>query len=116
VPDDDDNNNNNNNNADNAINSESPAEDVWQWWRISFSTNDARARHVEASRGKSSAAPKNADVIGYTVRKVREIEVLRAARDESRTVLLVYANSNAMSIREDPIPPPLRVRLGRFIF
>ncbi|KAE8381436.1 hypothetical protein BDV26DRAFT_255599 [Aspergillus bertholletiae] len=79
----------------------------WQWWRISFSTNDAKARQAEPQQGDTTT-PKNADVIGYTARKVREVEVLKAAREESKNVLLIYANGNAMNFREEPIPPPLQ--------
>lgn len=84
--------------------------DDWQWWRISFSAEDARTN--EASRTESRRRydiPRNADVAGFTVRKVREIEVLRAAREESNNVLLVYANSNAVNFGEGPAPSPLQV-------
>ncbi|KAE8326548.1 hypothetical protein BDV39DRAFT_176665 [Aspergillus sergii] len=81
--------------------------DEWQWWRISFSTDDAKARQAELQKSDASTS-KNADVIGYTARKVREIEVLKAAREESKNVLLIYANGNAMNFREEPIPPPLQ--------
>lgn len=53
--------------------------------------------------------PTNADVAGYTARPVREIEVLRAAREEARSVLLVYANENAVNFKEGPLPPQLQV-------
>ncbi|KAF9893937.1 hypothetical protein FE257_008908 [Aspergillus nanangensis] len=79
----------------------------WQWWRISFSTEDAKARQSKSSQGES-AGPKNADVIGYTATKVREVEVLRAAREESKSVLLVYAKDSALNIPEHPAPPQLQ--------
>lgn len=88
--------------------SESRTEKEWQWFRISFSTEDAKTRQAESSRD-SHAAPNNADVIGYTARKVREIEVLRAAREESKSILLVYANANAVSPQEGDLPPGLQV-------
>lgn len=92
---------------------ESTAGGAWQWWRISFSTDDAKTQEAEKNAQQSNesgpAAPRNADVIGYTTRKVREIEVLRAAREESRGVLLVYASENAMNIQEGPLPPQLQV-------
>lgn len=96
-----------------ASDSDSKADDGWQWWRISFSTDDAKRRQAERSTNESDrsdyVAPQNADVVGYTAHKVREIEVLRAARMESRTVLLVYANSRALSVPESPLPKPLQV-------
>lgn len=82
----------------------------WQWWRVSFSTEDAKARHAESGKPDSSV-PKDSDVIGYTARKVREIEVLHAAREESKTVLLIYANENALKVPEEPAPSQLLVRL-----
>lgn len=105
----------------------SSAHDEWQWWRISFSVDDAKARHAEATqtpavpslhqnsgiaqqqRNPRVPLPANMDVAGYTVRPVREIEVLRAAKEEARSVLLVYANENAVNFKEGPLPPPLQV-------
>ncbi|GKZ28622.1 hypothetical protein AbraIFM66950_010304 [Aspergillus brasiliensis] len=81
--------------------------DEYQWWQISFSTDDAKNRQVGASSGGDEALH-NSDVIGYTARKVKEIEVLRAAREESKNVLLVYANSNAMNVPEEPAPSQLQ--------
>lgn len=81
----------------------------WQWWRVSFSTEDAKARHAKSGK-PDSTVPKDCDVIGYTARKVREIEVLRAAREESKTVLLIYANENALKVPEEPAPAQLLVR------
>ncbi|RDW74370.1 uncharacterized protein DSM5745_07032 [Aspergillus mulundensis] len=81
-----------------------PKPDEYEWWRISFSVDDAKSRQAQTGH----PAPKEADVIGYTARKVREIEVLRAAREESKSVLLVYANSNAMNYKEEPAPAPLQ--------
>lgn len=80
----------------------------WQWWRISFSVEDAKAQRAE-SNPNGNAASNNADVVGYTARKVREIEVLKAAREESKTVLLVYAHDNAMKMQYEEAPPPLQV-------
>ncbi|KAL5002860.1 hypothetical protein BDV10DRAFT_156381 [Aspergillus recurvatus] len=81
-----------------------PKPDEYEWWRISFSVDDAKSRQAQTGR----SAPTDADVIGYTARKVREVEVLRAAREESKNVLLVYANSNAMNYKEEPAPAPLQ--------
>lgn len=101
--------------------------DEWQWWRISFSTDDAKARLAEetqtaASRPaadqqetrKKREIPRNTDVVGYTARKVREIEVLKAAREESSTVMLVYANEHAINFKESGLPPELQVRSETF--
>ncbi|KKZ63681.1 hypothetical protein EMCG_01988 [[Emmonsia] crescens] len=106
--------------------SANPTPDEWQWWRISFSVDDAKARHAEATqtpvvpsshqhpaiaqqqRRPKVPLPTNADVAGYTAQPVREIEVLRAAREEARSVLLVYANENAINFKEGPLPPQLQ--------
>lgn len=82
-----------------------------QWWRISFSVEDGKTKQAEKreAQGDNSTA-QNGDVVGYTARKVREIEVLRAAREEWRTVLLVYASENAMGLKVDEAPPQLQVR------
>ena len=96
---------------------DSMTNDGWQWWRISFSTEDAKTKQAEKDANRSNehgqAAPANADVIGYTARKVREIEVLHAAREESKSVVLVYARSTALNIQEGPLPPQLQVSLSQ---
>ena len=94
---------------ENAQESDARTDDEWQWWRISFSTEDAKTQQAESDHG-SHAAPSNTDVIGYTARRVREIEVLRAAREESRSALLIYASVNAVTAQEDQIQAPLQVR------
>ncbi|KAK2795274.1 hypothetical protein FQN52_006204 [Onygenales sp. PD_12] len=107
--------------------STSPTPDVWQWWRISFSVDDEKTRVAEAaetpavsSSQKNSTAgaqtrkrdrvqiPRNTDVAGYTAKPVREIEVLRAAKEEAPSVLLVYANENAVRFEEGLLPPQLQ--------
>lgn len=90
--------------------SDSKVCDGWQWWRISFSTDDAKQKRAEKTASNSDYPPQSADVVGYTTRKVQETEVLQAAGEGSRTALLVYANSNALSVLEQPLPPPLQVR------
>ncbi|KAL4916849.1 hypothetical protein BDW62DRAFT_185422 [Aspergillus aurantiobrunneus] len=82
-----------------------PKPSDYQWWRLSFSLDDAKSRQAQTGR---TSAPRDADVIGYTARKVREVEVLRAAREETKNVLLVYANSNAMNFKEEPAPAALQ--------
>lgn len=46
--------------------------------------------------------------IGHSIIKVKEYEVLRAARDETESVCLVYANENAMNFQSSPLSPALR--------
>lgn len=83
----------------------------WHWWRISFSTDDAKTQQAAKPENRRNKTNKtdNADVVGYSATKVREIEALRAAR-ESRSLLLVYANNNAVDFPHNPAQPPLQVR------
>ncbi|KAJ5689474.1 hypothetical protein N7462_003866 [Penicillium macrosclerotiorum] len=81
----------------------------YQWWRLSFSTEDGRTRQAAKREAQGdSAATQDGDVVGYTARKVREIEVLRAAREEWRSVLLVYASDTAMSGQLELAPTSLQ--------
>lgn len=91
---------------------EKSTSDSWQWWRISFSTEDAKARRAENGgdgHHHPAGAPQDADVVGYTARQVQEVDVLRAAREESKNVLLVYASRNAIDAPEAPAPAQLQV-------
>jgi hypothetical protein len=82
-----------------------------QWWRISYSTEDGKIRQAEKQKNHGpNPATHNGDVVGYTATKVREDEVLQAASDDWRSVLLVYASENAMRTPIDLAPPQLQVR------
>lgn len=59
----------------------------WQWWKLSFS--QGQAQPVSQTR-------------------VREIEALKAARDESNSALLVYASEKAVALERSNLPPQLR--------
>ena len=95
--------------SEDLIDLEESSPSPWQWWRISFSKDDAKAQHDRNSDSRKKAAPPpNTDIIGYTASKVREIEVLKATR-ESTNALLVYANANAVGFASQPLPPSLQV-------
>ncbi|KAJ5149250.1 hypothetical protein N7448_000828 [Penicillium atrosanguineum] len=80
-----------------------------QWWRISFSAEDGKARQAAKREAQGTqSASQNGDVVGYTAHRVREVEVLRAAREEYRSVLLVYANDNAVNAKVEAAPHALR--------
>ncbi len=110
----------------------------WQWWRISYSTVDAKPVSTTASPSASSPSgpnqgyeldgwgvPKgfvgdwarkarkereiNTDRAGFSVQKVREVEVLKAARDESTSALLVYASERAVNQEPVKLPSQLKV-------
>ncbi|DAA77218.1 TPA_exp: Uncharacterized protein A8136_6478 [Trichophyton benhamiae CBS 112371] len=104
-----------------------PATEQWQWWRFSFSVDDAKvgstrsaslkpSNQIEPSAsGPTSSKPvsratvaDNVDIVGYTACPVREIEVLHAAKEESSSVVLVYANEEAMSFEAGELPEPLK--------
>ncbi|KAL8826488.1 MAG: hypothetical protein Q9170_007380, partial [Blastenia crenularia] len=61
--------------------------DEWQWWKLNYEI--------------SAAHP-----ISRT--KVREIEVLKAARDEAPSAFLVYASERAMAVENGELPAPLK--------
>lgn len=82
----------------------------YQWWRISFSTEDGKARQAEKEAQGQKATAQNGDVVGYTTIKVREDEVLQAAREEWRSTLLVYASDIAMNTQVVAAPSQLQVR------
>lgn len=85
----------------------------YHWWRISFSAEDGKTKLAEkrAAQGGNNAS-QYGDVIGYTAKPVREVEVLHAAREEWRNVLLVYASENAMRVPEEAALSQLRVRFS----
>lgn len=61
----------------------------WQWWKLEYISNDAKP---------------------VVTTKVTEADVLEAARTESRSVILVYANERAISCPPTNLPPQLHVR------
>ena len=58
----------------------------WQWWKITYASGATRP-------------------ISYT--KLREIEVLKAAKDDAEQALLVYASDRAMAYEGKELPPQL---------
>ena len=58
----------------------------WQWWRLEYVSNDTKP---------------------VVTTKVSEDDVLRAARNESRNVLLVYADEHAIDYESTPLPSQL---------
>jgi hypothetical protein len=96
---------------------DSEPHDDYQWWRISFSAEDGKSRQAEKNQSQGyDAATENGDVVGYTIRKTSECEVLRAAREEWSSVLLIYASEKAVNAPVVPAPPQLQVRSTSFIW
>ncbi|MCJ1313804.1 hypothetical protein MMC25_007484 [Agyrium rufum] len=63
------------------------AADAEQWWKITYSIGESNP-------------------ITYT--RVREVEALKAARDEGPSALLIYASDRAMSCPQQPLPSELK--------
>jgi hypothetical protein len=109
-------------------------ETAWQWWRISFSDEESHSSgelpilgpptQAEMEAAETSAIngygqfsdwsrkiQQHESRSGFSVRKVREVEVLKAAREESDSVLLVYASDEAIDLgpsRGPDLTPELR--------
>ncbi|KMU86106.1 hypothetical protein CIHG_03894 [Coccidioides immitis H538.4] len=101
-------------------------ESEWQWWRISYSVDDAkeaisRRMRVPVTTTRIDGTeyildptqprvplPNNTEVTGYTITPAREIEVLRAAKEENSSVLLVYASDDAVHFKGSGLPEPLQ--------
>ncbi|KAH0538601.1 hypothetical protein FGG08_004802 [Glutinoglossum americanum] len=107
-----------------------------QWWKINFST-DARSTknvnsyYVSSSTGASVPTGGDWDITeppswggdgqvavesmttAYSgsstswAQKIPEVQVLKAAREESQSVILVYASDRAMKAPYPSLPPPL---------
>ena len=50
-------------------------------------------------------------ILAVNIQIVREVEVLKAAKSESRTVLLVYASEKALNVAHSILSSQLRVFL-----
>lgn len=99
-----------------------------QWWRISYSVDDARElayrrlQHPLRSTTPNGTeyfldptkprvpVPEHKEIAAATVNPVGEFDVLRAAETESSSVLLVYASEDAVKYQAHELPEPLQVR------
>ena len=50
-----------------------------------------------------------ADYLFFNLQAAREVEVLKAAKDDSRLALLVYASEKALAVEPTQLPSQLRV-------
>lgn len=97
------------------VDSDTENSNDYQWLRISFSAEDGKTRQAEKRKAQgNTAATQDGEVVGYTIRKVQEVEVLKAAREEWNSVLLVYASENAVNAQVDPAPSQLQVKRSLF--
>ena len=103
----------------------------WQWWRITWSHNDAgqpvhppmigplTRDQVDAAKAASDGwANEEEPSPPYMVIKVSEQDVIESAKVEWNSVVLVYANQNAMSFQGEPLSQELQsfVRKDNVIF
>ncbi|EXJ79672.1 hypothetical protein A1O3_07952 [Capronia epimyces CBS 606.96] len=103
---------------------------AYQWWRCSWLQDDSQTLYpsvtimgpvtqaqAEAAKREQNASVENNDGDGgskpYSVSKISESEVLEAARREHSSVLLVYANENAMHFKGSELSRPLRIFVDR---
>lgn len=92
--------------------------DDWEWWRASFSREDGKLQQQEkraaAQSNPESTLPEDQpglsasqllnrsetdDGVGYTLKRVSEEEVLEAAKNESKSVMVVYASEAAVNFK-----------------
>jgi hypothetical protein len=113
----------------------------WQWWRISVSTEEAKDKDsivygphpqpvssaeqplLNGASGPFSPWPpaknqnndlssrRNGNVLAYTVLKVSEEDVLKAAREEDDSITLVYASDKAVDFQGSTLTGPLQLFL-----
>ncbi|KAI1617610.1 hypothetical protein EDD36DRAFT_459294 [Exophiala viscosa] len=99
---------------------ESTSEDPdSQWWRMSWLQDPGSQQLPPAQIGPVTKDQAEADRKAqeptpdggsrpFTIVKVRENEVLEAVKSEHHSVLLVYANENAMNFKASELSLPLR--------
>lgn len=101
---------------------EDALNDEWEWWRASFSKEDGKLQQQE-KKAATEASDNNTtlkidqpalsasqlhsksdsdDLVGYTLKRVSEADVLKAATDESKSVLVVYASDAAVAYNGSP--------------
>ena len=103
--------------------SEEAVNDEWDWWRVSFSIEDGQLQQQEKNAAAGISAsntndqsgqsgfpasqllskPENDELIGYTLKKMTESDVLAAAETESKSVLVVYASDTAVNFQGNPV-------------
>ena len=95
---------------------DSSSREEWQWWRMSWSHNKAAEsihppmigpltqEQVEAAKNANDGWGSEEDrPPPYSVIKVSEKDVIEAAKTEHNSVVLVYANENAMNFQGAPL-------------
>ncbi|KAF7503073.1 hypothetical protein GJ744_004355 [Endocarpon pusillum] len=110
----------------------------WQWWRIALSSEEAKSENSAAYGAQPQSVPlseqqnsinssgpfspwppsntqnnrllseNTGSVVAYTIQKVGEEDVLKAAREEHDSVTLVYASEKAVNFRGSALSGPLQ--------
>lgn len=114
----------------NAMMDESIDEEAqWDWWRISFSRDDLPVTETTHEQVAGPLTQQEAymwdmarkvrqpeggpDLVAYSVQKMREYEVIKAAREESNEVVCVYASENALRFQGSDVSDALRMFVER---
>ena len=103
----------------------------WQWWRVSFSRDEASQSNepisfhppligpttqqeaYAADQARKVGPSQQGDAVGYSVKKIREDEVLKAAREESTQVIAVYASEEAIHFKGSELSESLQAFVER---
>lgn len=116
---------------------ESSVSPRWQWWRISLSSEDRKAHPAvnygpqplpasdqgpsldvsgpyspwpgSNTQNRAQSPQPNDNVIAYTVRRVGEEDVLKAAREEDDSIILVYASETAVTFQGSSLSAALQM-------
>lgn len=113
--------------------------DPWQWWRLSMSSEEVNHNPslpfgpnpqpfppsqqgvsnaanglfspwpASTNENKEAASELNGNVFAYSIRKVTEDDVLKAAREEDDSITLVYASDKAVSFQTSTLSGPLQM-------
>ena len=112
------------------LDGEENASDDWEWWRSSFSREDGKVQQQE-KRAAAQSVPEPTlpedqpglsasqllnrsetdDGVGYTLKRVSEEDVLDAAKNESKSVMVVYASEAAVNFKGTAPNQQLQVRI-----
>ena len=102
----------------------------WQWWRVSFSRDEASPSREPVSFHPPLIGPttqqeayiadkarqvgqQQGDAVGFSVKKISEDEVLKAAREESTQVIAVYASEEAIHFKGSELSESLQAFVER---
>lgn len=86
----------------------------WQWWKLSFAQGQAQPVSQTVSPPGLELEPdvwyRPHCLLAYLLpQRIREIEALKAARDDSNSALLVYASEKAVTLESSNLPSQLKV-------